>query len=89
MGRRKKDTTPDLFVDEDNKKPAAGPKTAKSQKAAKGENGDADRFNPSGAVQSSRHTPCAVVFPSLLAFIRAHSWLKWFLPFQLFAFIRG
>jgi len=36
MGRRKKDTTPDLFVDEDNKlfvdednkKPAAGPKTA-------------------------------------------------------------
>ena len=34
MGRRKKDTTPDLFVDEDNKKPAAGPKTAKSQKAA-------------------------------------------------------
>ena len=53
MGRRKKDTTPDLFVDEDNKKPAAGPKTAKSQKAAKGENGDADRFNPSGAIQSS------------------------------------
>ena len=60
-----------------------------AQSYGKGENGDADRFNASEAVQSSRHTPCAVIFTSLLAFIYAHSWLKWFLPFQLFAFIRG